>query len=648
MKFKMNKKLLFLKTGLASALILSFLFLTGVFSNIQLKLVDNLYGGKQPLDSIVIIGIDDKSIQEIGRWPWNREVFAELMGHLHKAKVVGIDIGFFESSDKESDDLLAESIKSSNNVVLALEYTSFSDNQGKLSKAKEILLPIDSIRESAKSIGYINVITDGDGIARAVNNVFSDEYSSFTAEIYKLYLNRDFNDNSARYLVDFIGPPKTFTHYSISDVINSRVSDEQFSSKIVLIGATAHDLHDEFMVPTSKGTEMAGVEAHANVLQTMINNNELKQVHWLITILLILFLSLLISFIAEKTKHIISAALMVVLTIIYLFVCIIIFEKGTILNIIYIPLSMFISYISYLGISYSYEKKEKKKVTEAFGKYVSPVLVKEIMKDYSKLKLGGEKRDITILFSDIRDFTSISEKMAPEELVRLLNQYLSEMTDIIIKNKGLVDKYIGDAIMAFWNAPLDVKNHSEMACLSALNMFKGLKKLQKEWASHNHPYINIGIGINTGPAVVGNMGSKERFDYTAMGDTVNLASRIEGLTKYYKVNILISQNTYNLVKSVFLCRKIDLVAVKGKKEPIVIYELISPINESTEIQKKLVQDYEKAFSLYFNKEFSKALSLFNILSKEDESSKEFVLRCKEFEKNPPETSWNGVWTMKSK
>jgi adenylate cyclase len=245
------------------------------------------------------------------------------------------------------------------------------------------------------------------------------------------------------------------------------------------------------------------------------------------------------------------------------------------MNILFPLFTVVIVYLSLVAIYYRTEEKSRKWITSVFGKYVSPVVIESLIKNPDQLNLGGEKRDITIFFSDIRGFTPISEKLDPEALVSLLNEYLTEMSSIIIKNNGLVDKYMGDAIMAFWGAPIDQPNHAELACDSSLEMMEKLRQLQKKWKKEGIPSFDIGIGLNSGEAIVGNMGSSKRFDYTAMGDNVNLASRLEGLNKTYKTNIIISENTYKMVKDKFKVKKLGTVTVKGKKKPVVIYELLS-------------------------------------------------------------------------
>jgi adenylate cyclase len=294
--------------------------------------------------------------------------------------------------------------------------------------------------------------------------------------------------------------------------------------------------------------------------------------------------------------------------------------------------------------------RSRKWITSVFGKYVSPLVIDNLIKNPDSINLGGEKRNITIFFSDIRGFTSISEKLSPEDLVHLLNEYLSEMTNIITGKEGLVDKFMGDAIMAFWGAPLEQPNHAEMACLSSLEMMEKLRQLQRKWKNEGIPSFDIGIGLNSGDAIVGNMGSFNRFDYTAMGDNVNLASRLEGLNKLYGTNIIISEKTYNIVKDKFEARRLDLVRVKGKKKPILIYELLSIKGKLGKKQRDFVKLYEGGLDFYFKKKWKDAISTFQAALKisNEAACKVFIDRCKSFQKNMPPKDWDGVWEIKIK
>jgi adenylate cyclase len=307
------------------------------------------------------------------------------------------------------------------------------------------------------------------------------------------------------------------------------------------------------------------------------------------------------------------------------------------MNILYPLFTTSTVYIALVVVYYRSEERSRKWITSLFGKYVSPMVIDNLIKNPESIKLGGEKRDITVFFSDIRGFTSISERLEPEELVHILNEYLTEMTSIIIKNQGLVDKYMGDAIMAFWGAPLEQTDHAEMACLSSLEMIDKLRELQSRWKKKGLPSFDIGIGLNSGEAIVGNMGSKSRFDYTAIGDNVNLASRMENLNKVYSTSIILTENTYKIIKDKFETRKLDIVKVKGREKPILIYELLSQKGGLSEKHREFVKLYERGFELYLNKKWREAIRSFQAALKliDDKACRMFIERCKEFLKNPP-------------
>jgi adenylate cyclase len=306
----------------------------------------------------------------------------------------------------------------------------------------------------------------------------------------------------------------------------------------------------------------------------------------------------------------------------------------------FIPLAIYFLY-SYIDTKRRKEQKEKLKIKNAFKQYVMPAIIDEMLKDPSKLKLGGEKKNLTILFSDIRGFTTLSEKLGPEKLVHLLNEYLTAMTDIVLENRGVVDKFIGDAIMAFWNAPLDDPEHTALSVRTAVLMIETLEKCNKNWQARGFPEVKIGIGLNSGQVIVGNMGSEQRFDYTCLGDHVNLASRLEGLTKYYGASIIISESVYGSVKEKFIIRELDNVIVKGKTVPIKIYEVLTDYSEAN------LKTWHNALDSYRKKRFSAALADFQKLPK-DKASEMYVERCNTFMKNPPPADWNGVYTMKTK
>ncbi len=630
------------------------LFSVGFLSNLQNTLADNLYGGKPALSNIIIIAIDDKSLQEIGRWPWDRKVFASVIEKLSSAEAVGLDVSFFEKSESDSDALLASAFSNTGNVVIPVEYSDFKITEGSVVPAS-VLLPIPTFR-NATDQGYINIISDSDGVSRAINLDLKGEFDSFAVKIYKKYAPSGSFPYSSRFLINFIGPPNSFPHYPFSDILNGSYSADEFKDKIVLIGATAPDLHDASFVPTSEGAPVSGVEIHANILQTLITKNYLLHESYFSVIFSILLCSLIILFFVVKFSIRISSSVVLLLNIFYIVAAIIIFDYGIILNIIYVPLASIVCFSSLVSFFYILEQKEKKWISDAFSKYVAPEVVQQIIDNHEKLNLGGETRTITIFFSDIRGFTSISEALTAQQLVHLLNKYLTLMTDIVLDTKGVVDKYIGDAIMAFWGAPLDQPDHAFRAAHASLKMMNSLKEFQKVCVAEKLPHIDIGIGLNTGEAVIGNMGSYERFNYTAMGDTINLGSRLEGVNKQYGTNIVVSDATRDLIKSKYLTRKIDSITVKGKKIPITIYELVNSHEEASAGEKQFVKLFEQALRLYFKQNWDEASALFleiknkfkNKIKSCEVSCQLYLDRSAEFKKHPPGKDWDGVYNMKTK
>jgi len=611
------------------ALLLSF----GFLSNINPKITDNFFGNRNINSDIVVLAIDDKSLQEIGRFPWDRSIYANLIEKISCAKVIGIDIAFFEESS--TDYLFSEVL--SENVVLASEYVSFEKSDANLIGV-DYLLPFGDLSRNSSN-GYINVFVDRDGIARAININIKGDLQNFAKIISEKYLDKKIDTSrfDDRFIINYVGEPGSFKYDSISDVLNN--SECEYDGKIILVGATSQSLHDVLNTPVSKGKLMPGVEVHANIINTLIEEDYLEEQSSFSVIVVLFFIFLFIYFIFYK-KIWFGLIFGLLFCLVYLIFGIFIFETFNILLNVFYPIFYSIFAI-FLNVSYLYttESKHKKEIVGAFSKYVSPDIVNDILKNPSKLNLGGERRNISILFSDIRGFTSLSEKLSPEKLVLILNEYLTEMTSIVLKNKGLIDKFIGDAIMALWGTPLDLDKHPDFACKSAMEMIENLTNLNKDLKKRKLPQIDIGIGINTGECVVGNMGSNQRFDYTAMGDNVNLASRLEGLNKIYGTNIIISENTARKISSDFKIRKLDKVCVKGKKKPILIYEL----NEN--LDSKFILKFEKALNEYFEGNFEKAMNKFSKL--DDFASKMFVLRCKEFISEKPK-NWKGAYEMKTK
>ncbi|MBN1535002.1 MAG: adenylate/guanylate cyclase domain-containing protein [Spirochaetes bacterium] len=376
--------------------------------------------------------------------------------------------------------------------------------------------------------------------------------------------------------INFIGGPGSFNSYSYSYFCRdgSMGDNESLRNKILLVAAYASTGIAEDVKPSPYGPTF-GIEHHANALNTVLNQDFIYRFSNMQNIFIILLIALLLGLITPRMSIIFSSVVTVAVFVAVMLASLLLFFYWSIIIATAVPLIQtgltFTFIITYRLLT---EQKEKKYIRQTFSKFVSKSVVDELLKHPEKLKLGGDKKILTVLFSDIRGFTTLSEKMTPEQLVEHLNVYLQAMTDIVIKTNGTLDKYVGDEIMAFWGAPIPQDNHAMLACGAALEMMKELDRLNALWQKEGKPRLDIGIGLNTGDMVVGNMGSASRMDYTLMGDNVNLGARLEGTNKIYSTNIIISEFTYEHVKDQIIARELDLIRVKGKALPVKIYELI--------------------------------------------------------------------------
>lgn len=649
--------------SLLIGVVLSLMFLSGFFSTIQNKINDLFFLKSTVNPNIIIISIDDESINKIGRWPFDRKIHAQLLDNLleYKPKVIGLDVSFLETS--YDDDKLADSLEKISNVVLPIEIDIKNERDNSLS-ADKIFYPIDKFKKFVKS-GFTNTPLDRDGVFRSlplkIKDKNGEEHNAFVVEILKIFQNSDYflNDiplkNNNRLIVNYAGPPNTFLQIPYVDILNKKVDLSIFENKIVLIGSTASDLHDEQVVPTSNGVLMPGVEIHANILNTILTKKFLRTQSDFGVVLNIILISVFCGFIFYRIKIIKGLILDIILILVYLLLVAILFEIGYLINILFVIAVFIFSYFTVVIFKYLSEEREKKKIKKMFQQYVSPQIVDDILSYGKELQLGGVKKEMAIFFSDIRGFTTISEKLSPEELVTLLNEYLSAMTELVFKYRGVVDKYIGDAIMAFWGAPLLEENSVYLACKCSLDMMKSLNFLQKQWDIRELPKIKIGIGINFGEMVVGNMGSNKRFDYTVIGDNVNLGSRLEGLNKEYNSSIIISEFVVSKLVRIkkdkeLIFRFLDKVIVKGKKEPVIIYELLSEKDDWFENNKKWINLYQKALEFYLNNDYNNALKyLDRVLSikPDDGPSIYHKNRIQKIMKGEIK-NWQGVLKMKNK
>lgn len=631
----------------------------------------------RPSEEIVIVAIDDKSLDDnaMGRWQeWERSDYADLIEKLEEygAAVIGLDITFSEhSSNQESDQKLADVIQKYDNIVMGQD------------SGKNKIIP--EFKRDDSSVGIVEFPVEDDQKVRKAQLVFLDSpYEHFTVALLKKYLNfidqKSFLDAKKKQYVlsekpiriqgskqkisviplnienkayiNFFGKPNSYKYISFIDVIRGDLNSDLIKNKIVLVGENASSLYDEKNVPVSAGQPMPGVEIHANFLQTILSGKFLtpqSKIQEFVAIALAVILSCYLFYLFSPfvtTLVFIGVVFMIVLLWAQVAPSV-----GTIVNIFYIILGVAISYVTIFIYRYATVEKARKKIEKAFSLYVSKDVVAEIKKHPEMLNLGGEKRFMTAFFSDIQGFTSISETLNPEELVTLLNEYFAAMTKILFKYKGTLDKFEGDAIMAFWNAPALQPDHAERACVTALKMQQHLEILRIKWKKEGKPDIHVRMGINTGEMVAGNVGSQERLDYTIMGDAVNLSSRLEGANKHYGTYLMVSETTYAETRDGFEFRELDLLKVKGKHKAVRVYELLAKKGQLPEKMRQILPHYKAGIEAYYQQKWDYALTHFNKvleLAPTDGPAHLYVARCQVFKVKPPGDDWDGSYSLKEK
>ncbi len=428
------------------------------------------------------------------------------------------------------------------------------------------------------------------------------------------------------------------------------IRTEELSGKMTITGLTATGTHDIASIPIHN--EYPAVGTYFNTINTIINREYIIKPGVIFTYLLIMIISLATGFIMQRLPA--RKSLFTGIGLFFLFNGLVFILFGTAnlwIHQLGTNLALLIPSVSIISIKLVSEESQKRFIKGAFSRYIAPDVIDEILEHPESLELGGENRHITIFFSDVAGFSSLSEKLTPPELVARLNEYLSEMTDIIISHGGTVDKYEGDAIMAFYGAPQTYPDHELRACMAAIDMKAKLREMQEHWRDIGQQELFVRMGMNTGEAVVGNMGSKMRMDYTAMGDSVNLASRLEGANKFYSTTAMISGFTYSAVKDHIDSRKLDIIRVVGKTEPIEIYELMGKKGTLPDKVYDCIEKYNIGLDYFNVRQWKKAQKSFNDALKilpDDGPSLTYVKRCEEFMKKPPSKKWDGVYSMKSK
>jgi len=628
-------------------------------------------GEERVSKEIIIIDIDEKSIKKLGQWPWERDKFAKILQNLSAsdAGIIGLDIVFSEA-DKTSPNRLADEFGIKNisfpnyDTILAktisqtptiLGYIFDFDVKNEkeapqipaifiqkhkstleyLPQAAGVTTNLELIQNAGYSSGYMNNIPDDSGIIRSVPLLIYYDmqiYPSLAFEMYRIGLGADKvvlrysevgvddivlnsqhikSDRFGKLHLNFRGPFRSYTYIPAVDIYENNFDKEAVSGKYIFIGTSAYGLMD--LRSTPMDSVIAGVEIHANMLDNLLSQDMLFKPNWAesLDLFIVFFIVFVMLFIFSKLSlnifiPIYSMSFLFMLWLNYY----ILFDLHIILNLLFPMIAMVFSLVAVLAVNYMFETQQKELVKSSFSKKVSKQVMDDLLLDPYSTDLSAREVNATIYFSDIRSFTTISEELkSPKRITDFLNFYMNAMVESIEKNSGTIDKFIGDAVMAYWNAPLEVKNHADKAVQSALEQVNKRDEINKTIHEKFGFDVDYGIGINSAKVVVGEIGSYGRSDYTIIGDGVNLASRLEGLCKPYKVRLIISEFTKELLVEQYVMQLLDIVKVKGKHESVKIYEVLSVGNANEEKSAELLL-YEKAHNLYLKADFLNAKEIF--------------------------------------
>ncbi|MDD5717177.1 MAG: CHASE2 domain-containing protein [Sulfuricurvum sp.] len=675
--YRLTQFLLFF--SVSCSIIYGYLFLPASYQNLDDRLRDFMFlaRGIDPASSdVVIIDIDEKSLQDIGQWPWERSEIATMLKNLSAAKagIIGLDIVFseedktspsrfakrygFRSSLPDYDQELSDAIRDTPTIlgyifnfdpavrhdhtyvpeIPAIFIEKNLQNNHYLLEPLSILSNIPLLQASGYSSGFINNVPDISGTIRSVPLVMRYQETLFpslglemyriAANVSKVTLNYSPSgigsihlgkieiptDRNGRLYLNHRGPGKTFHYLSASDVVRNTFDPKSVEGKFVLVGTSAYGLMDLRSNPYDN--IIPGIEIHATLIDNLLQHDMLTRPDWieLAEIGMILALTFTVFYpLARLNPLTLFSVFAVGFSLLIYLNYYLLFTHHLIVNLFFMILTLSLSFLSVLGMNFFFEHRQKEEVKKKFAQKVSRQVMDDLLRSDSADALSTREVEVTVFFSDIRSFTSISEKLgSPKKLVSFLNEYMTVMAKPIIETRGTIDKFIGDAIMAYWNAPNHVENHADMAVQSALRQLELRYLLNEKFTAKLGVQLDFGIGLNTGVVTVGDIGSSGRSDYTIIGDSVNLASRLEGLCKYYHVRLIISEYTYRRLQSPYSIRELDTVRVIGKSKPIRIYEVMALGAPSRELQEQL-DAFHQALELYYSGKFNETIDAFTRL-----------------------------------
>ena len=662
-----------------------------------------LRGVEEMHEDIVVIGIDDASWEAIGPFPYPRDwypVITDNVLFLGGAKVLLYDILFQDPLGTTQEvelrnEALAQSIAAYPNVVISRKQKK-SVEEATVASVGQNPLPYAPFLQPHK-LAFVDMVSDPDGTVRRAqllkydfpdSNGWSYSFAVKAAAMYagvdtvvysedKRYVlfgdKRIPIDENVTMVINYPMDEATFENkvkwYSFEQVFDIEtewgfqylLEREIFKDKIVLVGATYPESKDYENTPFYSGTRlfskdefpMYGVLVHAAAINTILKGNWYVRATSFQLYLIIAFLSILTTALIARLKGLWGIAITLAVIIGYTTLAWLLFLNYRFwIDIVSPSMTIVVTYIGVVTYDFFTERKQKQMIKGAFSHYLPEKVVGQLLLNPELLQLGGEERIMTVIFSDVAGFTSISEVLTPHELVALLNEYLTAMTDIVIKYDGIIDKYEGDAIMAEYGAPIWYEEHALNACYTAIEMQEVLAEMRKKLEAEGRPSLKARVGINTGSMIIGNMGSRDIFDYTVMGDAVNLGSRLEGANKQYGTYIMMSEATKDEVDEHIISRELDSIRVKGKTEPVIVYEIIGRKDDGIpENRQKAIDLFLQGFQSYKKQEWDEAISQFKQAlehNPDDPPSKIYIERCEAFKVSPPPEDWDGVYTMTTK
>ncbi len=597
--------LLGLAAGAAAALL--YLFSTGGLLGsllgadpllaLDIRAQDALYQSpKLPNPDIYVIGIDEATLRELGPWhTWGRDIMANMLDTLNAdpanaPAVIGVDVSYFGDTQPEADTALAAAAARGGNVVVAceaiLEDVPAYDEAGRPYLLRAQTVNMDFPYEELRSVtgqGFINTLPDHDGVVRQSMlwaGYEGEQTPSFGYEVYRRYAEarglapgEPMLDKNGRFPIAYSAlPGDYYGQNSFVAVLNREIPPRAFKDAIVLIGPYATGMMDQYYTPLDKGQMMYGVEIHANLVQAFLQGDYKQAAALWPQALAIFLVTMLCYLVFYKLDPRFSALVLLALCGGYLGLCLGLYKAGHILNILYLPLAVILLYLYRLVYFYFAERLRRKTVTDTFKRYMEPSVVEHLLSDgKARESMGGAKRDIAVLFIDIRGFTTLSEAMDALDVVGILNRYLTLVSGAIFANRGTLDKFVGDAAMAIYNAPLELDDYTYRAVKTAIDISAHADEIAEELQRQYGKTVRFGIGINCGEAIVGNIGAPFRMDYTAIGDTVNTAARLESQAKAGQ--ILISETVYERLKGRVEAECMGPVQFKGKLEKIITYQV---------------------------------------------------------------------------